>query len=149
MLSVHSPSSLFPRMHIINRSFLAPTLCFVGDRSVKLFFVEGRGERSYSKNEDRNSFFDIYGKTFKKNPSILRSVVGRRRASNKQKVRAKNSSKQTNSSVLPLVEGRRRAPDTQKARAQILRLSIIGVNSDFPVYRNNSKRSIYNLRRRS
>ena len=27
---------------------------------MKLFFVEGRGERSYSKNKDRNSSFNLH-----------------------------------------------------------------------------------------
>ena len=59
LLSVHSPSSLFPRVHIINRSFLAPTLCFVGDPSVKLFFVEGRG-RAFILEKQGQKFFLWY-----------------------------------------------------------------------------------------
>ena len=111
-ISINFSFTFLSSQGCLDRSFLAPTQCSVGDLIVKLFFVEERG-RAFILEKQGQKFFLVY----------FDWKRGGGRVSNTQKVGAKNYSfdlygkiKKTNSSVLRLVEGRRRASNTQKTR---------------------------------
>ena len=71
----------------LNRSFLAPTGCFVRGLSLKLFFAEGRGRAFFSKNKDINSSFN--GDIKNKLKCVLRLEEGRRKGLEHRKRRSK------------------------------------------------------------
>ena len=55
-ISINFSYTFLSSQGCLDRSFLAPTQCSVGDLIVKLYFsLRKGGERSYSKNKDRNS----------------------------------------------------------------------------------------------